>query len=181
MNATPTWRRSKLLTIGWQDAGLMLDALASAVRGAGFAPTVIAGIARGGLPPAVALSNLLGVTGFRILGIPRNSGNGRYSERGEARLDYVVPEGSLAGERVLIVDDIMGDGGTMALAERTVRGLGAAEVRSAVVVRNVGSRSLPDFFAVEVDDWTVFPWEEQPDEGRTTGALRAGVPRGAGR
>ncbi|MEU5041579.1 phosphoribosyltransferase [Streptomyces griseorubiginosus] len=168
MNATPTWRRNKLLTIGWAEAGQMLDELAGAVRADGFAPTVIAGIARGGLPPAVALSNLLGVTDFRILGIPRNSGNGRYSERGDARLDYVVPEGSLLGERVLIVDDIMGDGGTMELATKTVLDLGAAETRSAVVVRNIGSRSCPDFLAAEVDDWTVFPWEEQPTTDQPT-------------
>ncbi|MFB7270867.1 phosphoribosyltransferase [Streptomyces sp. NPDC056244] len=171
MNAVPVWRREKLLTIGWAEAGRMLDGLARDIRADGFAPTVIAGIARGGLPPAVALSNLLGVTDFRILGIPRNTSNSRYSERGEAVLDYVVPERPLTGERVLIVDDIMGDGGTMALAERTVRGLGAAGVRSAVVVRNIGSRGRPDFLAVEVDDWTVFPWELPPGAEEAAGAL----------
>lgn len=169
MNTLPTWRRRRLLTIGWAEAGRMLDGIARDVRDSGFAPTVIVGIARGGLPPAVALSNLLDVTDFRILGIPRNTSNSRYSERGPAVLDYVVPERPLTDERVLIVDDIMGDGGTMALAVETVRGLGAAEVRSAVVVRNVGSRGRPDFQAVEVDDWTVFPWERPPgaDEAST--------------
>jgi hypoxanthine phosphoribosyltransferase len=172
MNATPTWRRRRLLTIGWADAGLMIEALARDVRADGFAPTVVAGIARGGLPAAVALSNLLGVTDFRVLGIPRNLGNGRYSERDEAILDYVTPERALTGERVLIVDDIMGDGGTMELARKTVLGLGAVEARSAVVVRNIGSRSRPGYCAVEVDDWTVFPWEEQPEAGQPTAELR---------
>lgn len=174
MNATPTWRRSRLLTIGWAEAGRMLDELAGQIRESGFDATVIAGIARGGLPPAVALSNLLDVTDFRILGIPRNSGNGRYSDRADARLDYVVPERPLLGERVLIVDDIMGDGGTMALATKTVLDLGAADARSAVVVRNIGSRGRPDFFAVEVDDWTVFPWEEQPTADQPTAPLGGG-------
>ncbi|MGW3210166.1 phosphoribosyltransferase [Streptomyces sp. NPDC001135] len=171
MNAVPTWRRQKLLTIGWAEAGRMIDALARDVRADGFAPTVLAGIARGGLPAAVALSNLLDVTDFRILGIPRNTTNSRYSERGDAVLDYVVPRRPLTGERVLIVDDIMGDGGTMALARQTVLDQGAAEVRSCVLVRNVGSRGRPDFHAAEVDDWTVFPWELPPAEGEKTGTL----------
>lgn len=87
----------------------------------------------------------------------------------------MVPKRSLLGERVLIVDDIMGDGGTMELATKTVLDLGAAESRSAVVVRNVGSRSRPDFFAAEVDDWTVFPWEEQPTADQRTAPV--GKPR----
>lgn len=173
MNATPTWRRANLLTIGWSEMGRMLTGLAHDIKESGFAPSVIVGIARGGLPPAVTLSNLLGVTDFRILGIPRNTTNSRYSERGEAVLDYITPQRPVTGADVLIVDDIMGDGGTMALAVDTIRGLGAAEIRTAVVVRNVGSRGRADFQAVEVDDWTVFPWELPPGAEDSTTVLAA--------
>lgn len=164
-SGTPVWRRDRLLSLGWPELGKALTVLADAVYESGFRPTIIVGIARGGLPPAVTLSNLLGVEDFRILGIPRNSSNGRYSERGEAVLNYVVPQLPMTGANVLIVDDIMGDGGTMALAVSTVRDLGASEVRTAVVVRNVGSAGRPDHQVIETDDWTVFPWELPPGDG----------------
>ncbi|MFE2944893.1 phosphoribosyltransferase [Streptomyces sp. NPDC059255] len=173
MSPAPVWRRDRLLTISWDAMGRMLGALARDITASGYAPTVVAGIARGGLPPAIALSNLLAVADFRILAIPRNTSNSRYSERGEAVLDYVVPDRDMRGARVLLVDDIMGDGGTMALAVDTVRRLGAEEVRTAVVVRNLGAASSADFTAVEVDDWTVFPWETPPGPGELSVPLPA--------
>ncbi|MGG2459839.1 phosphoribosyltransferase [Streptomyces sp. RGM 3693] len=172
MSGTPMWRRDRLLTISWEAMGRMLNGLADDIRASDFVPTVVAGIARGGLPPAIALSNQLAIEDFRILGIPRNTSNSRYSERGEAVLNYVVPQRSFSGSRVLLVDDIMGDGGTMALAKRTVLELGAAEVRTVVVVRNLGASNTADFQAVEVDDWTVFPWEAPPGADELAVPLR---------
>ncbi|MFF2806336.1 phosphoribosyltransferase [Streptomyces sp. NPDC058000] len=172
MSGTPMWRRDRLLTISWEAMGRMVNGLAEEIRASDFAPTVVAGIARGGLPPAIALSNLLAIEDFRILGIPRNTSNSRYSERDEAVLNYVVPQRSFSGSRVLLVDDIMGDGGTMALAKRTVLELGAAEVRTVVVVRNLGAANTADFQAVEVDDWTVFPWEAPPGADELAVPLR---------
>ncbi|MEU7636096.1 MULTISPECIES: phosphoribosyltransferase [unclassified Streptomyces] len=172
MSGTPMWRRDRLLTISWEAMGRMLNGLADDIRASDFVPTVVAGIARGGLPPAIALSNQLAIEDFRILGIPRNTSNSRYSERDEAVLNYVVPQRSFSGAHVLLVDDIMGDGGTMALAKSTVLELGAAEVRTVVVVRNLGAANTADFQAVEVDDWTVFPWEAPPGAGELAVPLR---------
>jgi hypoxanthine phosphoribosyltransferase len=156
------WARERLLHIDWETMGRLLTDLAEEIRGKGFRPDVVVGIARGGLPPAVALSNLLDIPEFAILGIPRNSSNSRYSDRAEPRYEYLAPERPLTGLRVLLVDDIMGDGGTMALAKELMRARGAAEIRTAVVVRNVNCASAPDHHAVSVDDWTVFPWEAPP-------------------
>jgi hypoxanthine phosphoribosyltransferase len=175
VSARPVWRRHRLLAISWDEVGRMIDSLATDIRATGYEPTVIVGIARGGLAPAVALSNRLGVLDFRILSIPRNSSNSRYSERADAVLDYMVPDRSMAGADVLIVDDIMGDGGTMTLAAKTVRDLGARTVRSAVLVRNVGATFGADHEVVQVDDWTVFPWEEPSGGGETATPLA--VPR----
>ena len=173
MSPAPVWRRDRLLTISWDALGEMVGTLARDITASGYAPTVVAGIARGGLPPAIALSNLLAVEDFRILAIPRNVSNSRYSERGEAVLDYVVPDREMSGDRVLLVDYIMGVGVSMSLAVDTARKLGAREVRTAVVVRNLGAANSADFTAVEVDDWTVFPWEAQPGPGERTVPLRA--------
>lgn len=170
---SPLWKRQHLLTISWSTLGTLLARLAEEIRSSGPLPDTIVGITRGGLTPAVALAHRLNVPEFRILGIPRNSSNNRYSERGAASLEYVVPDSPLTGKRVLIVDDIMGDGGTMETAVRTVRAMGAAEVRTAVLVRNQNCPSRPDHQAAEVDDWTVFPWEAPPGPAESTVPLEA--------
>ncbi|MER6441905.1 phosphoribosyltransferase domain-containing protein [Streptomyces sp. NPDC001185] len=165
MSTPSLWRREHLLVLGWAETGVALARLAEEIRDSGFRPTVVVGITRGGLPAAVALSNLLDIEDFRMLGIPRNTSNSRYSKRGQPFLDFVAPDRPMTGADVLIVDDIMGDGGTMSLAVDTVRMLGAARVRTAVLVRNVHAAGRPDHLALEADDWIVFPWEKPPQEG----------------
>ncbi|MCL6739227.1 phosphoribosyltransferase [Streptomyces ossamyceticus] len=168
------WARERLLHIDWETMGRLLTGLAEEIRGSGFRPDVVVGIARGGLPPAVTLSNLLDIPEFAVLGIPRNSSNSRYSDRAEPYLEYLVPDRSLTDRRVLLIDDIMGDGGTMALAKELMMTRGAAEIRTAVVVRNVNCASIADHHAVSVDDWTVFPWEVPPGSEERVVELGAG-------
>ena len=105
------------------------------------------------------------MTDFRVLGIQRNATDSRYSARGPARLDYLSPDGPLADQRVLLVDDITGDGGTLALAVPLLTARGAVEVRTAVLARNHNSVAEPDYQGVTVDDWTVFPWESPVRRG----------------
>ncbi|MEV5598772.1 phosphoribosyltransferase family protein [Streptomyces sp. NPDC052496] len=174
MTAGPSlWKRQRLLTMSWQTLGTLLTGLAEEIRAAGPLPDTVVGITRGGLTPAVALAHRLDVPEFRIMGIPRNSSNSRYSERGAAALEYVVPDTPLTGKRVLVVDDIMGDGGTMETAVGTLRALDAAEIRTAVLVRNQNCAGRPDHQGVEVDDWTVFPWEAPPGPAEPTVPLEA--------
>jgi hypoxanthine phosphoribosyltransferase len=165
------WARERLLTISWSAMGLMLTGLADQIRNSGFRPEVVVGIARGGLPPAVALANLLDVTEFRLLGIPRNASNSRYSERADPRYEYLVPDRPITGRRTLLVDDIMGDGGTMALARDVLRSRGVTTICTVVVVRNVHAAQSVDHHAVTADDWTVFPWEKPPGPAERTVAL----------
>lgn len=164
---TSLWARRRLLNISWDTMGRLLSCLAEEIRATGFSPDVVVGIARGGLPPAVALSNLLDIPEFRILGIPRNSSNSRYSEREAPRFDYLMPDRPIDGGRLLLVDDIMGDGGTMDLAVALMKERAAAEIRTSVVVRNVNCQREVDHYAVEVDDWVVFPWEAPPGPSET--------------
>ena len=165
MSKNGLWKRKKLLLISWETVGVLLHDLAEEIRETGFQPDAVVGIARGGLPVAVTLSNLLDVPDFRILGIFRNASNSRYSDRRSAWFDYLTPTRPLAGRRILVVDDIMGDGGTMSLATDILREHGAGPVRSAVLACNVNSLQRPDHHCLEVDDWTVFPWEAPPVNG----------------
>lgn len=155
----PLWKREHLLSLSWQELGVCMESLREQILDSGFKPTCIVGICRGGLVLATCLSNVFDIRNFQVLGIARNLSNDRYSQRAPARFDWLSPERGLKGERVLIADDIAGDGGTLALACETLRGYEPEEIRTAVIVKNQGSKITPDYFAVSVDDWVVFPWE----------------------
>jgi hypoxanthine phosphoribosyltransferase len=167
------WERRRLLVLDWETAGELVDRLVDDIRASGFLPDVVVGIARGGLPLAVALSHRLGVADFRVLGIQRNASDSRYSDRGSARLDYFSPDGDLTGRRVLVAEDIVGDGGTLAVALPLLTAKGAAEVRTATLVRNVNGATEVDYEGVVVDDWTVFPWESPAQAADATVKLKA--------
>jgi len=69
------------------------------------------------------------------------------------------PVTSLAGRTVLVVDDILDEGITLAALLNHCRNAGAAEVLSAVLVRKDRSRPVdldPDFVGLEIPDRYVF-------------------------
>jgi hypoxanthine phosphoribosyltransferase len=72
----------------------------------------------------------------------------------------VTPSASLRGRDVLLVDDILDEGYTLAATIYAVRTAGAASVRSAVLVEKAHDRRVPDlvadFVGAQVPDRYVF-------------------------
>jgi len=70
------------------------------------------------------------------------------------------PTVPMIGRRVLLVDDILDEGHTLAAVRRACRAEGASDVRIAVLTRKVHDRCVPDLVAdyvgVEVPDRYVF-------------------------
>lgn len=70
------------------------------------------------------------------------------------------PETPLAGERIVLLDDILDEGHTLAAVAERCRAAGAAEVLSAVLVEKRHQRKNPaakaDIVGLEVDDRYVF-------------------------
>jgi predicted amidophosphoribosyltransferase len=58
-------------------------------------------------------------------------------QRERALADAVVARGQLSGESVLLVDDVLTTGATVAACARALSGIGAAEVRVAVWARTL--------------------------------------------
>jgi hypoxanthine phosphoribosyltransferase len=139
------------------ELGAMVRTLAAAV--AATDATVLVGIGRGGLVPAVYLSH---ATGLPMRSLDYSSQDERLAAPALARL----AEATRAGERLLFVDDINDSGRTIGRLRGLLEQAGAARrsVRFATLIDNRGSAERVDHAARTIDratckDWFVFPWE----------------------
>lgn len=83
----------------------------------------------------------------------------RDSTRGGELIWHARPEGSLAGRTVLVVDDVLDDGDTLAALLRWCRSEGAAEAAAVVLVdkeRDVQRPASADFAALTCPDRYLF-------------------------
>lgn len=164
MTEKSLWKREGLIYFEWHELGHRLEGLAAEI-GKNYRPHEVLAIARGGLVPAVFLSHALGSIELSTISIVRNASDEKYSERLAPRLIRSDDLSHLKDKNVLIVDDIVGDGGTLRYAVDYVHDLEPGDIRTASLVVNENSALEPDFYSFKVDDWIVFPWEAETNVG----------------
>jgi uncharacterized protein len=131
-------------------------------------PDYIVGLSRGGLTPAVMLSQYLKIP-METLKVQLCDGN--------CETNCWMPEDLSESKKILIIDDINDTGNTIAWIKKdwyaSTAGMWtqaefdavwASQVRIAVLVNNLSSNQSVDFFGTEInkaedDAWIVFPWE----------------------
>lgn len=134
-----------------------VHAIAEAV--AGWSPTLLVGVGRGGLTPAVYLSHRIGLP---LVSVDHST---RIAPFGE-ELVAVLARRTRDGERLLFVEDINDSGKTIAELRMALSAAGAVagQVRFAVLLDNCRSSQRVEYRAQTIDravqkDWFVFPWE----------------------
>lgn len=140
----------------WNQIYDMLLQLAEKIRENGFKPNVIVGVSRGGWPPARVLSdlmdnpNLANVRAEFYLGVAET--------KGEPTLTQPVSV-TVAGKKVLVVDEVADTGKSLKLVKEHLIEQGAREVKIATVYYKPWSVVTPDYYEKETSCWIVFPWE----------------------
>ncbi len=143
--------------IDWPRFERLMDDLARAIVAAGYRPDLVVAIGRGGYVPARVLCDRLGtrdLVGFQVT---------HYREtavEAETRLRYPLPPG-LHARRVLLVDDVMDSGSSLALGiGHLCRTLPDCELRTAVIHYKSCAEGEPDFCAARVERWRwiLYPW-----------------------
>ncbi len=144
---------------------------------AGSVPVYLT-VMHGGLPFAGALSLELGARGldleFDYLHATRYRGE---TSGGELVWKH-RPATSLRGRRVLLVDDIVDEGHTLAAVRAWCLGQGASEVRIAALAVKAHDRCVPglhaDYAGLEVPDHYVFGYGmDYHEQGRNLPAIYA--------
>lgn len=140
--------------IDWNEYGELCEALGKKVGAGGRRFDLVVGIARGGIPVALALADRLG-SEIDIINVKSYSGIG--ARRPPVILSALGED--VARKDVLVVDDLVDHGDTMKAVLSFVAGGKPRSIMTAVFFRKPWSEFQPDFFLEEVSEWIVFPLE----------------------
>lgn len=147
----------EVLYISWKDVIDLCYKLAKDIAQSGFEPDVIIAVLRGGVVPALILSDILSVEEFYAV---------RVKHWGIAEEVYVVPmvdqlpQRKLHGVKVLVVDEVADTGKTLAKTVEELNKLGAMDIRTAVLHLKPSSLFTPNYYAVKLEKWVwiFYPW-----------------------
>ena len=137
--------------------GLCRD-VSDQVKAVDFEPDVVVALARGGWFAGRCLCDFLGLDDLTSLKMEHYVGTAE--KTGEPEIRYPMPEGSVAGKDVLIIDDIADTGGSIERAYEYVTDRDAGAVRTATLQLLGTSGFEPDFVGERLETWTwmVYPW-----------------------
>jgi hypoxanthine phosphoribosyltransferase len=147
--------RQGILPISWDDMHGLCKGLARAISA--YDPHMVLGVARGGLYPGTLIAHMLQKEFYPI--------------RLSRRVDDVVvhahpqwhvpPPESVAGKRVLVVDEIVSTGETVRAVRDRVLDLGAADVRVAVLYAHTWGTGAADYIGQISDALILNPWDRE--------------------
>jgi hypothetical protein len=137
--------------------GLCRD-VADDVKRAEFEPDVVVALARGGWFAGRCMCDFLGLDDLTSLKMEHYVGTAERS--GDPEVRYPMPEGSVAGKDVLVIDDIADTGGSIRRAYEYVEAREPGEVHTATLQLLDTSEFEPEFVGERLEEWTwvVYPW-----------------------
>ena len=154
MAATP-----RLSYIAYERFVADVQAIAQALEAGAWTPDFIVGVGRGGLVPGAYLSHR---TGIPMLSVDYSSKISGFADELLVKLAKM----SVAGQRILFVDDINDSGATLVHLRGSILDHGgvAENQRFAVLIDNRRSKATVEYSSRSIDrnvdkDWYVFPWE----------------------
>jgi hypoxanthine phosphoribosyltransferase len=144
----------KLRYLSWAQYGELVTKLADSVNASGEKFDLVVGIARGGIPVAMVVSDRLG-SKIDFLNVKSYTDVG---ERVKPKILTTIIE-NISGKRVLVVDDLVDGGETMETVTQYLSAEKPRALRTAVLFTKPWSAFVPDFSLQTVDTWVVFPYE----------------------
>jgi uncharacterized protein len=155
--------------ISWPEYGNLAEALAEKVRAKGKKYDLVVGIARGGIPVAMVVSDHLNVK-VDFVNVKSYSDIGK---RGPPKILSTLTE-AIQGKDILLVDDLVDQGDTMTLMTGYLSAQKPRTLETAVLFKKPWSKTQPDYYLEEVSEWVVFPFE-LGEMGRLRAAMDSGL------
>jgi len=143
----------KILKINWAKYGELQDALVKKLEINRY--DIVIGIARGGLPIAVAISNKFDIP-MQSITIRAYTGTTRVKK---PKVQPWISNLDINSKRVLLVDDLCDTGDTMMAALDWVKLFEPSEITVATLYVKPSSKYIPVISVETTDSWIVFPYE----------------------
>jgi hypothetical protein len=138
--------------------------VAGKVRASRFEPDLVIAISRGGFTPARVLCDVLGIFNLTSMRVVHYRGPADMEPAATVKYPVCVP---VAGQRLLVVDDVNDTGDTLKAARAHLEPLGPAEVRMAVLHEKAGSPVRAEYAGGVIGEWRwlIYPWAVVEDVG----------------
>ena len=161
----------KCTITNWEYIYDLCRAVSDQVKDDEFEPDVVVALARGGWFAGRCLCDFLGLDDLASLKMEHYVGTAQKS--GEPQVRYPMPEGSVDGKDVLVIDDIADTGGSIERAHEYVTDRNPGEVRTATLQLLGTSDFDPDFVGERLEEWAwiVYPWNFIEDMVDIVGGL----------
>jgi hypoxanthine phosphoribosyltransferase len=140
--------------INWSEYGNLAMALAEKVRSRGRSFDLVIGIARGGMPVAMVVSDHLGVP-IDFINVKSSGGVARTNT---PRILSTLTD-DIEGKSLLVVDDLINHGDTIETVKQFLTDQKPRLVETAVLFKKPWSKVQPDYYLEVVENWAVFPFE----------------------
>ena len=146
--------------------------LAERIRASDFHPDLVVAISRGGFTPARVLCDVLGLFNLTSIRVVHYRKAAVHEQQAYVKYPLCM---DIAGQRILLVDDVNDTGDTLEVARAHLEGLGPTEVRIAVLHEKTRSPVRADYVGEILDAWRwlIYPWAVVEDVG---GFLREMTP-----
>ncbi|MEA1925298.1 MAG: phosphoribosyltransferase [Candidatus Altiarchaeota archaeon] len=158
----------------WENMWILSKRVAAEIRGSEFSPEYIVAVVRGGMVPAMNLSDMLDIKDILFLRVEHWGKTASMDETAEIKTPLIW---NFESKDVLLVDDIVDTGDSMQLASDHVKSLNAGKVKTVALIYKKHSSFRPDFYGEEAEDWrwTIFPWNLTEDLCNLVDEVSAGA------
>jgi hypothetical protein len=148
----------KCVVTNWEYIYSLCRDVSDDVKASAFEPDIVVALARGGWFAGRCICDFLGLDDLTSLKMEHYVGAAERT--GEPTVRYPMPEGSVEGKDVLIIDDIADTGGSIRRAHEYVHEREPGTVRTATLQLLGTSEFEPDFVGERLSEWAwiVYPW-----------------------
>lgn len=150
--------------VSWKEIEQWTKNIVKKIDQSDYNPDFIIGLSRGGLVPARLISDILQIKD--LYSVKTEHWGITASADGKARLTQPL-QVSIAGKKVLVVDDITDTGKSLKIAFEHISNFSPSIVKTATLLHITHSSFEPDYYSeiVSEENWTwfIFPWNVYED------------------
>ena len=148
----------------WDEIVSWSRKLARKIKESGYKPDIVIAVARGGYVPARLLCDFLGIENLVSIQSQHWTEAAKMAEKAIIKFEYKL---NLKGMKALLVDDIVDTGESLLLAKKFIEKEWKPDELKIAALQWISpvAKFKPDYYVVEVKEWTWFqyPWTRLED------------------